>query len=146
MVTDTQRSSAGDERTTGRGPEQTSIGQLVSQLTEQVKKLVMAEIELAKAEATARAQQAGVGIGLFAAAAFVGFFAVATLIATAILGLANAVPAWLAALIVTLVLLALTVALALVGRNQLQSGSSKPERTIENVKSDVAAVKEGLNG
>lgn len=147
MVTGTHGTSTSDERAAGRGPdEHTSIGTLISQLSEQASRLVHAEINLAKAEMAARAQQSGIGIGMFAGAAFVGFFAFATLVATAILGLANAVPAWLAALIVTLVLLAVTATLALLGRNQLQSGSSKPERTIENVKSDVEAVKEGLHG
>ena len=136
MVTGTHGPSANDHQ---------SIGELIGRLSEQGARLVHAEIELAKAEVAARAQAAGIGAGLFAGAALFGFFAVATLIATAIMGLANAVAPWIAGLIVSLVLLALTAALALVGRNKLKTGSTKPNRTVANVKKDVDAVKEGLS-
>ncbi|CAN5145186.1 hypothetical protein BH11ACT1_BH11ACT1_17570 [soil metagenome] len=136
MVTGTHGPSTNDHQ---------SIGELIGRLSEQGARLVHAEIELAKAEMAARAQAAGVGAGLFAGAALFGFFAFATLIATAIMGLANAVAPWLAGLIVSLVLLALTAALALVGRNRLKAGASLPDRTVANVKKDVDAVKEGLS-
>ena len=136
MVTGTHGPSTNDHQ---------SIGELLGRLSEQGARLVHAEIELAKAEVAARAQAAGIGAGLFAGAALFGFFAVATLIATAIMGLANAVAPWLAGLIVSLVLLALTAALALVGRYKLKAGATKPNRTVANVKKDVDAVKEGLS-
>jgi Putative Actinobacterial Holin-X, holin superfamily III len=136
MVTGTHGPTANDHR---------SIGELIGRLSEQGARLVHAEIELAKAEMAARAKAAGIGAGLFAGAALFGFFAFATLIATAIMGLANAVAPWLAGLIVSLVLLILTATLALVGRNRLQAGTSKPDRTVANVKKDVDAVKEGLS-
>ena len=136
MVTGTHGPSTNDHQ---------SIGELIGRLSEQGARLVHAEIELAKAEMAARAQAAGVGAGLFAGAALFGFFAFATLIATAIMGLANAVAPWLAGLIVSLVLLALTATLALVGRNRLKAGASMPDRTVANVKKDVDAVKEGLS-
>ncbi|HEX7806989.1 MAG TPA: phage holin family protein [Cellulomonas sp.] len=136
MVTGTHGPSTNDHQ---------SIGELIGRLSEQGARLVHAEIELAKAEMAARAQAAGVGAGLFAGAALFGFFAFATLIATAIMGLANAVAPWLAGLIVSLVLLALTAALALIGRNRLKAGASMPDRTVANVKKDVDAVKEGLS-
>ncbi|HZL03722.1 MAG TPA: phage holin family protein [Cellulomonas sp.] len=136
MVTGTHGPTANDHQ---------SIGELIGRLSEQGARLVHAEIELAKAEMAAHAQAAGIGLGLFAGAAMFGFFAVATLIATAIMGLANAVAPWLAGLIVSLALLILTATLALVGRNRLQAGTRTPDRTVENVKKDVDAVKEGLS-
>lgn len=145
MVSGTHGSSGDGPRSTAEAGGRPSIGQLVSQLAEQVARLVRAEIDLAKAEMAARAQQAGIGIGLFLGAAFLGFFAFATLVTTAILGLANAVPAWLAALIVSVVLLALTATLAILGRNQLKAGTSMPAAAVENVKSDVEAVKKGVH-
>ena len=52
--------------TTQSGPpgDEKSLGQLVSDLSEQGARLVRAEIDLAKAEITGRAQQLGVGAGL----------------------------------------------------------------------------------
>jgi flagellar basal body-associated protein FliL len=53
-------------------------------------------------------------------------------------------PAWLAALIVTVVLFAIAGVVALVGKKQVaQATPAAPERTIDNVKQDIATVKGG---
>ncbi|MDT0166671.1 phage holin family protein [Actinotalea sp. AC32] len=131
-------------RTFGR-EERPSIGELVSQLSEKTSRLVRDEIQLAKSELATKAKHAGVGIGLFAGAAFLGFFGFAALITTAILGLSNAVSPWLAALIVAVVLLVLAAVLGLLGKKALDRGvPPTPDRAQENVKLDVQAVKEGL--
>lgn len=122
-----------------------SIGDLVSGLTEKLSQLIRDEIALAKAELAEKAKHAAVGIGLFVGAALLGFFGLAVLIATAVLGLAEALPAWLAALIVAVVLLVITGVLALLGKKSLQQGMPPtPERAQANLKLDVQAVKEGL--
>jgi hypothetical protein len=144
MVSGTQGPTANGRRSDAGANDHQSIGELIGKLSEQGARLVRAEIDLAKAEMSARAQQAGLGAGLFAGAALFGFFTLATLIATAVLGLSTAVAPWLAGLIVSVVLLILTVLLAAVGRGRLKAGSRKPDRTVENVKKDVDAVKEGL--
>jgi uncharacterized membrane protein YqjE len=120
-----------------------SIGELFSRLSTQTSDLVRAEIALAKAELAEKAKASGIGIGLFAAAGLLGFFAFAVLITTAILALALALPAWLAALIVAIALLVLAAILAFVGKRSLDS-ASKNGRTAENVKQDVDAIKKGL--
>ncbi|GGC03806.1 phage holin family protein [Cellulomonas carbonis] len=131
-------------RTFGR-EERPSIGELVSQLSEKTSRLVRDEIQLAKSELATKAKHAGVGIGLFAGAAFLGFFGFAALITTAILGLSNAVSPWLAALIVAVVLLVVAAVLGLLGKKALDRGvPPTPDRAQENVKLDVQAVKEGL--
>ena len=122
-----------------------SIGELVSSLSEQLSQLIRNEIRLAKAELAEKGKAAGIGIGLFVGAAALAFFGLGTLIATAILGLANAVAPWLAALIVTLVIFALAAVLALVGKKSLGRGVPPvPAKAQESVKADVAAVKERL--
>ena len=123
-----------------------SLGKLVSDLTEQTSRLVRAEVELAKEELAAKARRAGIGSGLFLAAAVLAAYTVAVGIATVILAIAVALPAWLAALIVFVAMLLATAGLALAGRAQLKrSTPAKPERTIENLREDVAALKEGLH-
>ncbi|MBC7292181.1 MAG: phage holin family protein [Actinotalea sp.] len=132
-------------RTAGR-EDRPSIGELVSQLSERLSSLVRNEIRLAKDELATKAKHAGTGIGLFAGAAFLGFFAFAALVTTAILGLANAVAPWLAALIVALVLLAIAAVLGVLGKKALDKGvPPTPDRAQENVKLDVQAVKEGFH-
>jgi hypothetical protein len=123
-----------------------SLGKLVSDLSEQTSKLVHAEVELAKEELAAKAIRAGIGSGLFAAAAVLAAYTLAVGVATVILAIAVALPAWLAALIVFAAMLVVTVVLLLVGRAQLKKSSPpRPARAIENLRKDVAAVKEGLH-
>ena len=89
-------------QTSGRTEARPSIGELVSTLSEKLSTLIRDEIQLAKLELAEKAKHAGTGIGLFVVAGVLAFFGLGVLITTAILGLANAVPAWLAALIVAL--------------------------------------------
>lgn len=132
-------------QTPGR-TDRPSIGELVSSLSEKLSQLIRDEIELAKTELATKAKHAGAGIGMFAGAAFLGFFAFATLVATAVLGIAEALPAWLAALIVAVLLLVVAGVLALLGKKQLDRGTPPtPERAQASVKRDIEAVKEGFS-
>lgn len=120
-----------------------SMGALVGRASQQVAELVRDEMALARAEMTEKGKRFGLGGGLFGAAGVVGFVTLQALAATAIAALALVVAVWAAALIVTGVLLALTVILALVGRSSVRrAGPPVPEKTIESVKSDVGEIKE----
>jgi uncharacterized membrane protein YqjE len=121
-----------------------STGELVNRLTQQTTELVRSEIQLAKLEMTEKAKHAGVGAGLFGAAGIIALYGVGTLIATVILLLALAMPAWVAALIVTVVLFVIAGVAALIGKRQVgQATPAAPEKTIDNVKRDVETVKGG---
>src|SRR4051812_7824725 len=121
-----------------------SMGELFSRLSEQTSRLVRSEIELAKAELSRKAKAGATGAGLLAGAALFGFFAFGVLITTVILALSLVLDPWLAALIVAVVLLLIAGVLALIGKRTLDKGvPPTPERTAENVKQDVHAVKEG---
>jgi len=64
------------------------------------------------------------------------------LLAAAVLGIATALPAWLAALIVGVALLIITTVLVLIGVRQLKAGVPPvPTETIDSVKHDVDAIK-----
>ncbi|WP_343035199.1 phage holin family protein [Cellulomonas septica] len=118
----------------------------MSDLSEQTSRLVRAELDLAKAEIQAKAQQLGIGAGLLAAAGILALYVLAAAITTAILGLATVMDAWLAALIVTVFLLIVTIILALIGIRLVKRGSPPtPDRAIENVHEDLEAVKAGWN-
>lgn len=119
-----------------------SLIQLISELPGVVTRLVKDELALAKAELVGKLAHLGIGVGLFAAAAFVAFFAFAVLIAAAILGIAVALPGWLAALIVGGALLIIAVVLVVIGLASVKKGVPPvPEETIERVKKDVNAFK-----
>jgi len=118
------------------------IPELMKDLSEQTTTLVRQEIELAKAEMTAKGKQVGIGAGAFGGAAVVGLYAVGALTACLILALSLAVDAWLAALIVGVVYGAVAGVLALVGKNRTQAGAPPvPERAISSTKEDVEWAK-----
>lgn len=119
-----------------------STGELVSRLSQDVSRLVRDELRLAQLEVTGKAKKAGIGAGLFGAAGIIALYGLGVLIATAILALALAVDASLAALIVTIVLLAIAGIAALIGKKRVSGAAPPlPERAVENLKQDVDAVK-----
>ena len=119
-----------------------SLVSLFAELPTLVIQLLKDEIENLKRELTARLAKLGIGIGLFVAAALFAFFALATLIAAAVLGIATALPAWLAALIVAGALLLLAAILALIGVSSVKKGLPPvPEEAITSIKKDINTVK-----
>jgi MFS family permease len=122
--------------------EDRPIGDLVRQLSDQTTTLVRQEIELAKAEMTAKGKQVGIGAGAFGGAGLVGLYAVGAITACLILALSTAVAGWLAALIVGVVYAAIAGVLALVGKKKTQAGAPPvPERAISSTKEDVEWAK-----
>lgn len=120
-----------------------SIGELTRDVSEQTAVLVRKELALATAELKEKGRHAGIGVGLFGGAGVIGFYAVGALIATAILGLAEVVDAWLAALIVSVLLLVIVATAALIGKREVtQATPPAPEKARESVAVDVEAVKE----
>ena len=113
-----------------------SLADLLRQLSQETATLVRQEIDLAKAEVADRGKKAGLGAGMFGAAGIVGFLALASLTACLILALAEAVPAWLAALIVAVALGAVAAVLGLRGRDKVQEATPPAPQTVETVKED----------
>ena len=127
-------------------PQDASTGQLIGQLTDQLSRLVRDEARLAQAEVTQKAKKLGIGAGLFGGAGLMAFFGLAVLIAAAVLALDLALPAWLAAVIVAVVLFAVAGVLALVGRKDVGPASPPvPTQAIAGVQADIATVKKGLS-
>jgi uncharacterized membrane protein YqjE len=128
-------------------PTQTSdetLGALVHRLSEQIPELVRSEMRLAQAELTQKGKRAGLGLGMFSVAGVLALLGVATLVATAVLALDLALPAWLAALLVAVALLAAAAAAALAGKKEVEQATPPvPERAVAGVKEDVATIKGG---
>ena len=118
------------------------IGDLVKQLASQTSTLVRQELDLAKAEMSQKAATAGKGAGLIGGAALTGLLAAGALTACLILVLSEAMDAWLAALIVAVVMGAVAAVLGLAGRNKVREATPPvPEQTVETVKEDVEWAK-----
>jgi uncharacterized membrane protein YqjE len=119
-----------------------STGELVKQLSEQTTTLVRKEIELAKAELSAKGKTAGEGAGMFGGAFLLGLLALGTLTALILSLLDKAMDFSLAALLVTLVYAAAAGVLAMNGKQRLKRGlPAAPEQTVETVKEDVQWAK-----
>jgi hypothetical protein len=127
-------------------PRDASTGELIGQLTEQLSRLVRDEARLAQAEVTQKAKKLGTSAGLFGGAGLMAFLGLAVLISAAVLGLAEVLPGWLAALIVAVVLFAVAGVLALVGKKDVGHASPPvPTEAIAGVQADIATVKQGLS-
>lgn len=125
--------SAGDDR---------SVGELLRELSEETSTLVRQEVQLAKAELTAKAKQAGKGAVLLGGAAVMGLALLGAFTAFLILVLDLVLAPWLAALVVTVVYAVVVAALALAGRSALRKAAPvTPEETVETVKEDVEWAK-----
>ncbi len=128
--------------TNGNDLRERPIGELLKQLSEETTTLVRKELDLAKAEMTEKAKEAGKGAGMFGAAGILGFLALGALTAFFILLLDGAVPNWAAALIVAAVYAAIAGVLALTGKNKVQEATPPmPEQTVETIKEDVQWAK-----
>ena len=119
-----------------------SLAALIADVPRLLGELVRGEIESLKQEMATKLKNAGIGIGLFVGAALFALFTLMVLIAAAILGFAEVLPAWAAALIVAGILLIITAVLVAVGVNRVKKGTPPaPTETIESIKSDVRAIK-----
>jgi uncharacterized membrane protein YqjE len=122
------------------------VGELVQRASQQLTELVRGELRLAQAEMKEKGKRYGKGGGLFGGAGLVGFLMLQALVATVIAALAVVLPVWAAALIVTAVLGVIAGVMALTGKKQIaEAAPPAPEQTIENVKADVAEIKESAH-
>jgi len=130
---------------TSVGASEASTAELVRQAADEISRLVRDELALARAEMTEKGKRAGLGAGLVGGSGLLVLYGVAASLAAAILGLAEATPAWLAALIVALALFAAAAVMGVVGRRQLERATPLvPEETVQSVKADIDELKEGV--
>ncbi|MFP5245113.1 MAG: phage holin family protein [Thermoanaerobaculia bacterium] len=119
-----------------------SLGTIIKDLTADLSNLFRSEIALLKLELKESAAKLGGGTALLAAALFLGLIGLAFLFVTITLGLvALGVPAWLSALIVTVVLFVAAGVLAMMGKKKLQDVSFVPNEAIDHIKGDIDAIK-----
>ena len=113
---------------------ETSLGDLFSRLSEQASTLIRQEIQLAQTEMTRKATKAGRNAAFIALGALIALSAFFSVIAALILVLAQVMEAWLAALIVAVVLAIAAALLIQYGISKLKQIDPAPRRTIETMK------------
>lgn len=137
----TEHSDPGVGATRASSTADLSLGELVSQLSEQTSRLVRDEMRLAQAEMTAKAKKAGIGVGLFGGAGLFAVYGLGCLIIAAVLGLAGPLADWLAAIIIGVALLAVAGISALVGKREVsQATPPLPEQAVGGIKKDLRTL------
>ena len=120
------------------GLREAPISELLRSLVADVLLIIRGETELAKIELKDKASKAGVAFGLLAGGAAFALYSLGTLIVAAVLALAIVLPAWVAASIVSVVLLAIGATLAAIGRTRLREGGPyAPTKTLATVEEDI---------
>ncbi|WP_193607160.1 phage holin family protein [Nocardioides lijunqiniae] len=121
--------------------DQRSLGQIVSDVTQDITTLIRQEMDLAKTELKQEMSKAGKGAGLLGGAGVAGYFVLLFLSLTAMFGLGEAMDLWLAALIVTVVWGVVAAVLAVVGKKAIQESNPQLPETQQTLKEDVRWAK-----
>jgi predicted phage tail protein len=126
------------------GAGQGSLTRLFSALTRETANLFRQEIALAKTEVAEKVGQARSGLIATVAGALVLFVALQALVAAAVLGLANALSPWLAALIIGIVIAVIGAGVLAKGISSLKGENLAPKRTMDSLRANTRWAKEQL--
>ena len=120
---------------------ETSIGELIGDISNDLSQLFRQEVELAKAEIKQEASKAGKAAGMLGGAGFAGYLAVVLLSFALVFGLANVMDAGWAALIVAVIWAVIGAVLYATGRKRLKTVDPVPRRTVDTIKEDAQWLK-----
>jgi heme/copper-type cytochrome/quinol oxidase subunit 2 len=110
-----------------------------------VQTLVQLNLELAKLEGKQKATSLGIAGGLAIGAAVLVVYGIGFAFATAAAGLSEAVPLWLALLIVTvIILLAAAILVMLAVRFARKAAPAKPELAIEEAERTIGTLQSNV--
>jgi len=120
---------------------ESSVGEMFSDLTRQISRLVREEVALASTEMSHKASTAGRGIGLLLGGGLVLYAAFLVLAAGLVLLLAQVIVPWLAAFLVALLVAGGGYLLVQAGREALKALDPAPHQTIETLKEGMTWAK-----
>lgn len=118
----------------------TSLGDLLSEVTRDISILMRQEVDLAKAEVRQSATRAGKGVGMLGGAGYAGHLTVLFLSFAAWWGLGQVINIAWAAVIVAVVWAIVAAVLFVVGRNEMKAVKGAPE-TVDSLKQIPDALK-----
>lgn len=121
--------------------EERSLGELFSELASETGTLVRQEVALAQVELTKKATDVGKNVGYLVVGGAVGYAAALALIAASIIGLANFIPAWAAALVVGAIVGGVAYMMISSALAELKKTDLAPRETVETLKEDAQWLK-----
>jgi uncharacterized membrane protein YqjE len=121
-----------------------SVPEVLQDIVGNIQEIIRSEFSLAKIEIKQEAAQAKGPVIMWLIGGALGLYALGFMLFTAVLGMATVMPMWLAALIVAVVLTAISIALLSAASNRLKQVQKVPERTIETLKENVQWAKEQI--
>ncbi len=122
-------------------PDDSSVGQLMGNISGDLSTLMRQELELAKAELRQEATKAGRSAGMLGGAGFAGYMTLLFLSVALWALLDNWMDSSLAALILAIIWGIAAAVLFVIGRNKMQEVNPKPERTVDTLKQAPDALK-----
>jgi hypothetical protein len=126
-------------------PDDRSLGDLFGELSQKASTLVRQEVQLAKVEMKQKATEASVEIATITVGGFIANAALLAFTAALVLGLAEFMAPWLAALIVSLGLALVAGLLIAKGVKALREMDPVPEQTVTTLKEDKEWLTRQLN-
>jgi uncharacterized membrane protein YqjE len=125
--------------------EDRSLGTIVKELTADLSTLFRSEIALLKLEVKDTFAKLGGGAAMFATALFFALLGLGFLFVTVVLALvALGVPAWLSALIVTVLLFVAAGVCAMMGKKKFAAVQFVPTASVEQIKTDIETIKNDI--
>lgn len=121
-----------------------SLGEMFSAFAEHLSTLFRQEVQLAKAEATATAKEAGTGVGMFVGAAIGGFLVLLFLSTALMWALGSVMHLGWAALIVAVVWAIIAAVLAVMGKKHFEKikGLPQTQETVQEIPDTLNPSKE----
>ena len=129
------------ERDRSEEVSETSIGDLIGNISNDLSTLFRQEVELAKAEVKQEASKAGKAAGMLGAAGFAGYMTIVLLSFALVYALSNVIDAGWAALIVAVIWGIVGAVLYANGRKKLKDVDPVPHRTVDTIKEDASWLK-----
>ena len=124
--------------------QERSLGELFSDLTRDMSRLIRQETQLATTEMTQKATRAGKSAGVLAGGALIAYAGFFALLWAIVYGLTSlfGLPLWASFLIVAIIVLAIGGFMAWRGYDTLRKTDLMPRQTVETLKEDAQWAKE----
>lgn len=125
-------------------PSQRSVPHVLQDILGNLEEIVRSEFRLAKKEIKGEAGRAAKPAATFGVGLVLSFYAGGFLLLAAVYGLSIVVPAWIAAMLVGLILALVAAVLLNSGGKKLRRVNLSPDRAIQSLEEDIQWAKQRL--